>query len=186
MAARDPTKPGDFKHKRTAKREPYAQRIRNLEDSAAKGGKKPKTNTMVGVALACRRLVEDAVGKTAAENFSKAVRQTDGVGLEDCVAMLMATQTLLSRALKPDKDGNTELTLVDGLYLMTRLTKLTLEVSEAYRLRGGSLPSKISCTYEGARGDMVDAALPNGQRPVDVAAAPTRERGPGGDKLGVK
>lgn len=183
MAKRDPTKPGDFKHKRSAKREPYAQRARSFEDESAK---KPKANNLLGVALECRRLVEQVLGKSAALNYSKSVRLTDGVGLEDCVAMLVATQTLLSAALQPDKDGEREIAMADAVYLMARLTKLTLIISEAYRVRGGALPNKINCTYQGARAEIVAAALPNGQRPADVPPAPKRERGAGGDKLGIK
>lgn len=188
MAKRDPTKPGTFKSKRTAKAEPFAQHLRDREDAAAQKTRAPAVSGMAAVG---RRLVEEAVGKAAAVAYVRQLRTVEAISLEDVTATLLAAQVLLAEGLKPhktkDKDDPPvrELQLVDALHLQVKLAKLQLEVAEAYRVRGGGLPNKVEFVFAQDREAIEQGAVANGVRPGDAPAAPVRERGPGGDKLGV-
>lgn len=188
MAKRDTTKPGTFKSKRTAKAEPFAQHVRDKEDAAAKKARSPAVSGMAAVG---RRLVEEAIGKTAAASYVRQLRTIEALTLEDVTATLLAAQVLLADGLKPHKakdpsDPPTrELVLVDALHLQVKLAKLQLEVAEAYRVRGGGMPHRVEMVFLGDRDAITAAAAPNGTRPADAPAPPTRDNGPGGDKLGV-
>ncbi len=141
---------------------------------------------MSGMAATSRRLVQEAVGKGAADAYSKTLRAVANISLEDVVAQLMALQLLLAEGLKKPKEGERELSLGEAMLIQVKIAKLTLEVAEAYRVRGGGLPNKVVIEFPGGRAAITESAIPNGERPAGVPDPPTHPTGAGGDRLVTK